>query len=138
MKKLKLIIITIFFITFVNGTKAEKGEYNNNNFPNLLKSIKTTNLKTYTFALTHLNGRELEKTAYFYVGENPFKLDLKDGKKPFKYYISGNLGGMCGLYGKDGFGKSVSICITKLSNSTTEIEIKYTNKTLLFTGFLVN
>lgn len=91
---------------------------------------------TFKFVLTHLNGRELERNAYFYCGDtNPFKLDLRDGKAPFKYYISGGLGAMCGLYGEDQYGKSVSICITKLSGDKTEVEIKYTNKTMRFTGY---
>ena len=91
---------------------------------------------TFKFVLTHLNGRQLERNAYFYCGDsNPFKLDLRDGKAPFKYYISGGLGEMCGLYGKDQYGKAVSICITKLNGDKTEVEIKYTDRTMRFTGY---
>ena len=92
---------------------------------------------TFKFVLTHMNGRELERNAYFYCGDtNPFILDLKDGKPTFKFYISGSIGDMCGLYGKDQYDKSVSICLTKLSGDNTEVEIKYTDRTLRFIGYL--
>ena len=136
-KNLKIILIATIMLTFAIGLKATNGENHKNHLPNPFNNHTENSLTVFTFALTHLNGKKLEKTAYFYAGENPFKLDLKDGKAPFKYYITGSLGKMCGLYGKDGYGKSMSICITRLNSSTTEVEIKYTDKTLRFTGYLV-
>jgi hypothetical protein len=66
---------------------------------------------------------------------NPLVIDLRDGKSTFKFYISGSLDSMCGLYGKDQHGKPMSLCMEQTSGKYMELEIKYTNRTLLFKGY---
>lgn len=88
------------------------------------------------FILTHMNGRALERNAYFWVTDtNPLVLDLRDGNSTFKFYISGSLDSMCGLFGKDQYGKAISLCLTQTNGANMELEIKYTNKILRFTGY---
>ncbi len=96
-------------------------------------------VQTFTFVLTHLGSRKLEQNAYFYAGDiNPWSLDLRDGKSKFKYTITGKVGNdpMCGITARDNLGKSLAICITKMHGDAVEIELRYTDKILIFKGYI--
>lgn len=90
---------------------------------------------SFTWILTHANGKKLKSSATFTVNSTTGVTTLKGNGVNNTYYIKGSLGGMCGMYGKDQNGRSMSICITPLGGNNTEVEIKFSNETITFTGY---
>jgi hypothetical protein len=90
---------------------------------------------SFTWILTHSNGKKLKSNATFTVNSTTGVTTLKGNGVNNTYYIKGSLGGICGMYGKDQDGKSMSICITPLGGKNTEVEIKYAKETITFTGY---
>jgi hypothetical protein len=90
---------------------------------------------SFTWILTHANGNKLKSSASFTVNSTTGVTTLKGNGVNNTYYIKRSLGGMCGMYGKDKNGRSMSICITPLGGKNTEVEIKFSNETITFTGY---
>tara|TARA_R110002167_G_scaffold82618_1_gene225381 strand:+ start:6735 stop:7127 length:393 start_codon:yes stop_codon:yes gene_type:complete len=128
MKNIKIFILLIFcsFSTYSNDLKES------------VKFHETNNVQSYTFILTHLLGKKLDKAAHFTVGnQKVWELDFRNGDKINYTIVSMNENNpMCGISAKDSYGDYCEICITKTTGDNTNVEIKYNGKRFTYTGYI--
>jgi len=124
---MNLILIFSFFFTPIIDEAFTKND--NKTYPEYQNPPK--------FALTEMNGRELEEKAYFTVKyDNTFELKLADGTI-FKYVPYKHFGDepLCNILARDKRGINTAICIKKLSGNKVKIMLENDEMISNFVGY---